>query len=430
LGQLQHGRAWLIVALCMTAYVFSFIDRQILALLIEPIKADLRLSDTQFGLLQGLAFSLFYATMGIPVAGLADRYPRPLIIVAAVAFWSVATMACGLARSFGTLFIARLGVGAGEAGLSPATYSLISDLFPREKLGRAVGVYSMGSFLGAGIAFLVGGSVIGMVSSMKAVVVFGQEVRSWHLVFMIVGVPGIVLAALMALLVREPRAGGRDGRGKDVPSILAVFRFLVAQRAIFVPHILGFSLMATSLYAMLGWTPAYLMRSFGMSAAACGLRLGIAALTMGMAGVFASGWLMDRLTMAGRRDAPFITGMVGSIGALCSVAALPFATSANVATALVALTLFFVSTPMAPSTAVMQIVPPPAMRSRVSGIFLFFNSFVGLTMGSAAVGFLSDHVFAAVGSALSMIVVGASLLAILLLARGRRPYALFGAEQP
>ncbi|WP_245892506.1 spinster family MFS transporter [Novosphingobium guangzhouense] len=421
--QQQHRRAWLVVALCMIAYVFSFIDRQILALLIEPIKADLSLSDTQFGLLQGLAFSLFYATMGIPIASLADRYPRPLIIVAGVAFWSVATMACGFARSFGHLFVARLGVGAGEAALSPATYSLISDLFPREKLGRAVGVYSMGSFLGAGIAFLVGGSVIGMVASLQGMEVLGQPMASWQLVFVIVGLPGVVLAAIIALLVREPRSATGEVRGKDVPSTPAVFRFLWSRRAIFVPHMLGFSLMATSLYAVLGWSPAYLMRTFGMTAAECGLRLGVAALTAGAAGVFASGWFMDRLTIAGRRDAPFVTGIVGSVGAIASVAALPFTTSGNVATVLLGCALFFVSTPMAPSTAVMQVVPPPSMRSRVSGIFLFFNSFVGLAMGSAVVGLLNDKVFSGVGQSVATIVVLASILAIALLSAGRRPYA-------
>lgn len=408
----------------MVAYVFSFIDRQILALLIEPIKADLSLSDTQFGLLQGLAFSLFYATMGIPIASLADRYPRPLIIVAGVAFWSVATMACGLARSFGHLFVARLGVGAGEAALSPATYSLISDLFPREKLGRAVGVYSMGSFLGAGIAFLVGGSVIGMVASFHALEVFGRPMASWQLVFVIVGLPGVVLAAIIAALVREPRTASGEPRGKDVPSTPAVFRFLWSERAIFIPHMLGFSLMATSLYAVLGWSPAYLMRTFGMTAAECGFRLGVAALTAGAAGVFASGWFMDRLTIAGRRDAPFVTGIVGSAGAIASVAALPFTTSGNVATVLLGCALFFVSTPMAPSTAVMQVVPPPAMRSRVSGIFLFFNSFVGLAMGSAVVGLLNDKVFSGVGQSVATIVVLASVLAIALLSKGRRAYAL------
>lgn len=425
MGQLQHRRAWLVVALCMVAYVFSFIDRQILSLLIGPIKADLHLSDTQFGLLQGLAFSLFYATMGIPIASLADRFPRSLIIVAGVAFWSMATMACGLAGSFAALFIARLGVGAGEAALSPATYSLISDLFPREKLGRALGIYSMGSFLGSGIAFLVGGSVIGLVSSWSGITFEGTVIKSWHLVFLIVGVPGILLAGIIALLVHEPRRDGVPPRGHNVPSTWAVFGFLIERRAIFLPHIFGFSLMAISLYVILGWAPAYLMRSFGMMPAECGLRLGAAALTTGVAGVFASGWFMDRLAMAGRHAAPFITGIVGCLGTLVCVVGLPFTHSANFATVLVALTLFFASTAMAPSTAVMQIVPPPAMRSRVSSIFLFFNSFIGLTLGSALVGMLNDHVFAAIGSSIGLIVVVASVLGVLVLARGRAPYAAF-----
>lgn len=422
--QQARGRAWLVVTLCMIAYVFSFIDRQILSLLIEPIKADLSLSDTQFGLLQGLAFSLFYATMGIPIASLADRYPRPLIIVAGVAIWSAATMACGLARSFGQLFVARLGVGAGEAALSPATYSLISDLFPREQLGRAVGVYSMGSFLGAGIAFLVGGSVIHLAVGLQAVTPIGQSMAAWQLVFVIVGLPGLVLAAIIALLVREPGSATGAVRGHDVPSTGAVLGFLWRNRAIFVPHMLGFSLMATSLYAILGWSPAFLMRTFGMSAADCGIGLGIAALTAGTAGVFASGWLMDRLAQAGRRDAPFVTGIIGSAGGLASVGALPFAGSADVAMLLLSIALFFVSTPMAPSTAVMQVVPPPAMRSRVSGIFLFFNSFIGLALGSALIGLLNDRLFAQVGWSLATVAVLASSLAIVLLAKGRRPYAV------
>lgn len=182
--------------------------------------------------------------MGIPIASMADRYPRSLIIVAGVAFWSLATMACGMVGSFAALFLARLGVGAGEAALSPATYSLISDLFSRDRLGRALGVYSIGSFLGSGIAFLVGGSVIGLVSHLSVMVIAGFTIKSWHMVFLIVGFPGLLLAAVIALLVHEPRRYGLAPRGQDVPSTLAVFRFLAQQRAIFVPHMLGFSLMA------------------------------------------------------------------------------------------------------------------------------------------------------------------------------------------
>ncbi|MCY1263175.1 putative sialic acid transporter [compost metagenome] len=155
-----HAYEWYVVSLCMVAYIFSFVDRQILSLMIEPIKADLQISDTQFSLLSGLAFSLFYAFMGVPIAYLSDRASRVRIIAIGVAFWSLATAVCGLSKNFLQMFLARMGVGVGEAALTPATYSMLSDMFPREKLGRAIGLYSMGAFLGGGLAFLVGGYVI------------------------------------------------------------------------------------------------------------------------------------------------------------------------------------------------------------------------------------------------------------------------------
>ena len=161
----RYAYEWYVVLVCMLAYIFSFVDRQILALMIEPIKRDLDLSDTQFSLLHGLAFSLFYAFMGIPIALLADRYSRPRIIAIGVAFWSLATAVCGLSRNFAQMFLARIGVGVGEAALSPATYSMLSDMFPRDRLGRAVGVYSIGSFIGGGLAFLIGGYVINLLKA-------------------------------------------------------------------------------------------------------------------------------------------------------------------------------------------------------------------------------------------------------------------------
>ena len=175
-------RAWYSVAICMVAYILSFVDRQILSLLIGPIQADLKISDTEFGLLSGLAFSIFYAVMGIPVATLSDRTNRPLVISAGVAIWSLATAACGLASSFAGLFASRLLVGAGESTLSPATHSLIADLFPREKLGRATAIFAVGSFLGSGIAFLVGGTIISAVNVAEGVTVFDVALRPWQFV--------------------------------------------------------------------------------------------------------------------------------------------------------------------------------------------------------------------------------------------------------
>jgi len=236
---------WYVVGLCMIAYIFSFVDRQILALMIEPIKADLQISDTQFSLLHGLAFSLFYAFMGMPIAYLADRFSRPKIIAVGVVFWSLATAACGMSKNFLHMFLARIGVGVGEAALSPSAYSMFSDMFPKEKLGRAVGIYSIGSFVGGGLAFLVGGYVIAMLKDMNTieVAVLGA-MKAWQLAFFIVGLPGIVVGLLIWLTVRDPARKGlqvdAQGQAKKV-AMSDGLRFLGRHRATFTCHYLGFS---------------------------------------------------------------------------------------------------------------------------------------------------------------------------------------------
>lgn len=422
--------AWTAVIFCMIAYIFSFIDRQIMALLIGPIQADLGISDTQFGLLHGFAFAIFYATMGIPVAALSDRKSRPLIISIGVAFWSIATVACGFARGFGQLFLARVCVGAGEAALSPATYSLISDLFPKEKLGRAVAVYSLGSFLGAGIAFLLGGWVIAAVSAAGPQTWFGIAFAGWQITFLIVGAPGLLLALLMLMTIGEPRAA-RDRASADqqpVPSVLAVFRFIVQEKAIFVPHMAGYTLAAMTLFSLLSWSPAYLMRVFGMTPAESGFRLGFVAIFAAGGGVLASGWIMDRLTRSGMMDAPFRTGIIGALGAIPPLVLLPWASTPAQAVALLAVAFFFASFPMPPSTAVMQIVAPPAMRSRVSALFLGINSLIGMGVSSALVGLANDHWFGGAqgtGRSLALVAAGAAFFAIWVLSLGLRPFNRF-----
>ncbi|MES2495467.1 MAG: MFS transporter [Pseudomonadota bacterium] len=423
--QPDERRGWYVVTLCMIAYIFSFVDRQILALLIGPIQADLGISDTQFGLLHGLAFSLFYATMGIPVATMADRSSRPLIIAVGIAVWSAATMACGLARSFLSLFIARICVGAGEAALSPATYSLISNLFPKEKLGRAVAVYSLGSFLGSGIAFLAGGAVIAMVSGTDSIAFIGMDFRPWQLAFLIVGAPGLLLSAIVFLTIKDPVPAAARVNGTDHPRLKAVLAFLWRERAIFLPHMLGFTFAAMALFALLGWSPAYLIRAHGLDAATAGFWLGIVVVVAGGGGVMTSGWIMDRMAGRGVHDAPFRTGIIGALGTMLPASALPFAPSFEAGLTLLGAALFFASFPMPPSTAVIQIIAPPAMRSRVAAIFLCSNSLIGLTLGSLLVGLFNDHLFsgsAAVASSLGIVTAGASIAAAGLLALGCRPY--------
>jgi MFS family permease len=250
--------------------------------------------------------------------------------------------------------LARVMVGAGEAALSPAAYALINDMFPREKLGRAIGVYSLGSFLGAGLALLVGGAVIAMVGSRSALMVGPWSLRVWQMCFLAVGLPGLLLAALVRMTVREPVA--RDVG--DVPGLRAVLRYLVRERAIFAPHMLGYAFSGWALFAMLAWGPAVLMRGFGMSAAEAGLRLGVVAILAGGGGAFASGWLLDRFARMGRADTSFLVGIVGGLGSALSSVALALAGSRM--GALVALTglQFFSSFAITPSSALTQMVAP------------------------------------------------------------------------
>ncbi|PTQ13585.1 MFS transporter [Sphingomonas oleivorans] len=414
----------------MVAYIFSFIDRQILSLLIAPIQADLNIRDTEFALLHGLAFSIFYATAGLPIAGLADRMSRPFIISVGIAVWSAATMLCGLAGSFLHLFAARVGVGAGEAALSPATYSLISDLFPRERLGRAIAVYSLGSFAGAGIAFIVGSSVIAAVGASDAWAIGGLMLKPWQLTFLLVGLPGLFLALIVAATVRDPRRAALGASSlADAPPFSAVLRTLWQHRAIFGPHMLGYSLAAMSLFTLLGWSPAFLMRGFAMAPQQAGYVLGAIAVVAGGGGVLASGTLMDWLAARGRSDAPFLTGVIGAIGVVPAIILMASTDSAASAAVFLGVALFFASFPMPPSSALMQIVPPRPMRSRVSAIFLFCNSLGGLTIGSVLVGALNDHIFGPrnMGLSLAIVIGGAAALAAIILSRGMRPFRQFMA---
>jgi MFS family permease len=422
------ARAWFAASVLMVAYVVSYLDRQIMALLIEPIRADLGLNDTQFGLLHGMAFALFYAVLGIPIASLTDRRSRPWIIAAGVAFWSLATVACGLARSFAHLLLARIAVGAGEAVLAPATYSLLADLFPKEKLGRAVAVFSTGSFVGSGLALLLGGTVIAAVSrgDITTLPGFGM-LKPWQLAFVLAGLPGLLVALIIAITLRDPRRREISGRGEEEEG--GLWRFLATHRKVFTAHYFGYSMSAMALFALLSWSPAYLIRNFGLPASESGYTLGALVMVACMAGVLSSGWLMDELRRRGWEDAPMRTGVIGVAGLLAPAVLLPFAThlpagiAYPVALILLAILFFFGAFPMPPSTAAMQMLAPNRLRARVSAMFLFFNSLLGLALGSVIVGALTDYVYGDpkyVGASMSTVVFGAALLACMTLGAGCR----------
>ncbi|WP_180052842.1 MULTISPECIES: MFS transporter [unclassified Acinetobacter] len=420
---------WYVVIICMVAYILSFVDRQILSLMIEPIKADLMLSDTQFSLLQGLAFSLFYAFMGVPIAALADKKSRVKIISVGIAFWSLATAACGLSKNFIQMFLARLSVGAGEAALSPAFYSIVADLFPKHKLGRALGVYAIGAFIGSGLAFLIGGYVIGLLKDVSFVTlpVIG-EIKTWQLTFMIVGLPGVLLALLMILTVREPERKGlkMDANGVAVKaSFKNSIGFIKTHKKTFFCHFIGFSFYTMMLYSLLGWAPAYYMRHFGLDASQTGYILGSIILVANTSGALFCGWLIDFFSKRGYSDAAIRAGAIGCAALIIPSVLFTQVDNMQLSFALIFVAMFFSTFPIPASAAATQMLTPNQLRSQVSAKFLLISNLIALGVGTTAVALITDRYYEntlMVGNSISIVNAIAGLIGVFLLYKGCQYY--------
>lgn len=416
---------WYVVVICMLAYILSFVDRQILSLMIEPIKQDLMLSDTQFSLLQGLAFSLFYAFMGLPIAALADKKSRVKIIAIGITFWSLATAACGLSKNFIQMFLARLSVGAGEAALSPAFYSIVADLFPKEKIGRALGVYAIGAFIGSGLAFLIGGYVIGLLKDFNNVVlpVVGQ-IRTWQLTFFIVGLPGLLLALVMVLTLKEPRRHGLKV-GADGQVMKASFKnsvaFIHAHKKTFFCHFIGFSFYTMMLYSLLGWAPAFYMRHFGLTASETGYALGTIILIANTAGALFCGWLIDFFSKRGYSDAAMRAGMLGCAALVIPSVMFTQVDNLYLSFGLIFVAMFFSTFPIPASAAATQILTPNQLRAQVSAKFLLVSNLIALGIGTTAVALITDRYFdnpLLVGNSISIVNIVAGVIGTFLLYKG------------
>jgi MFS family permease len=394
--------AWYSVAVLMLMYIFSFIDRTTISLIVEPMKRDLQISDTQIGMLQGLAFALLYTFLGLPIARLSDRHNRKAIIAAGVFVWSIMATLCGLARTALQLFIARIGVGVGEAALSPAAYSMITDSFPRSKLGSAFGVYNIGITIGAGVAFLVGGIVVAAVSHAGAsytLPVFG-EVRAWQMVFIATGAPGILLPLLL-LTFREPArrgllrvpAGGNAPAASARPPLKEVLAYIWLNRKFYCLYFLALALLAMAGYCVAAWLPTAIVRAYGVSAGQIGKVLGVSTILSNSLGMLLAGFYCDRLTRRGRQDAPIIVALIAAVGIAsfgCLPTLMPNVTWVYVAIFVAGLT-FNAYNGVGPM-AVNQ-VTPNQYRASVSAVYLFVVNALGLGIGPTLVPLLNDHVF-------------------------------------
>ena len=424
--------AWYAVAILTLAYTFSFVDRQVLNLLVEPIKQDLQLSDTSISFLQGLAFVIPYVLMSVPLGRLVDKFNRIAVLVAGVLVWSLATVACGMSNSYAQLLAARMGVGVGEASVTPAAWSLLADYFPAERLARPVSVFLMGPYLGAGLAMIGGAEVIDWTASAGTISLpLVGELASWQVTFIAVALPGALIAALLATLPNPPRQSAGDGVPGHPPGWREVGAFMNAHRRIYLAVLLGVPFMVVILYGLQGWAPTILVRVFEWDLASAGRSYGLLALIAGSAGVLSGPVIGARLLARGYRDYPLRLAAGAALAVLLSLALLPFQTSGAGALACIGAASFFVTLPLALMTYVTQTVTPANMRGVLAGVYVVGTNVIGLGLGPTMVAFTTDYVLQdpqQVHVALALVSAVVAPTACLLLLSGMRALAAWYDE--
>ena len=388
--------AWYVATLLTIGYAIAILDRASIALLIEPLQASLHISDTQFGYLQGLAFSLIYSFLGLPVGMLSDRRHRVRILLAGLLLWSFSTMACGLARSFGELFVARMLVGMGEAVLVPVATSLIADYFPPAIRPKAYGLFVSGSAAGTGAAFVLSGFFLASADYLIANVaaVFGG-MEQWQIVFVLCGMPGLALALLIAVTVREPARRERVEAGARRLPLAEIGALLQRHPVAFAGLIGGAVVNLTCVYAIMGWFPALFIRVHGWSAQETGWTLGIAMLPISLVSALCSGWVITALRRWGFLAAPLWVMMASaaSMAVFCTAASV--AGTGSVALLFYLLNTCFTNWTMAGFYAALVEITPGHLRGQMVALQSIASALIAMTAGNAAVGYLSQYVFPA-----------------------------------
>ncbi len=416
--------AWYVVGVLTLIYVFSFIDRQIFSLLVGPLRRDLNIGDTQVSLLMGFSFAVFYTFFGIPIGYLTDVYSRRLIIAVGLVLWSGFTAGCGLAQSFALMLILRMGVGVGEAALSPAAYSLITDYFPRDRLATAISVYSMGIYLGSGLSFLLGGLVVRYASAraMWTLPAIGA-IHPWQLIFFVVGLPGFALAPFL-FTVREP-AGRRAGLNHGAPPIQRVFSYLLENRRTVLLHNIGFGCLALANYASAGWLPEFYRRRFHWDVATTGIVYGSIVAVFGCLGIIGAGRIADLLRSRGRANATLLVGAWIAVVVIPINCLLYLAPTSTWATIWLVPAAALAAAPFGIAPAAIQQMMPAAMRGRASAVYLFIVNIIGLGIGPTAVGACTQYLFGrddAVHYSLAIVTSSACAVAAALLAGAMNPF--------
>ncbi|MEE8349667.1 MAG: MFS transporter [Acidobacteriota bacterium] len=399
-----HSRrySWYVVVILMIIYVFSFIDRQILSMMVSDLKEGLNLeTDWQAGFLMGPAFAIFYTLFGIPFGRLADTHNRRLVIAMGLGLWSLLTAGCGLAKNFWQMGLMRVGVGVGEASLSPSAYSLIADYFPREKLGRAIAFYGMGIYLGSGLAYMVGGQLIIAIRDTAAwqLPLLGT-IEPWQKVFFFVGIPGLLVVPILLLTVREPlrkglwkRSGSTSGQHSSTIPVSEVFLYMRANWKTILTHNIGFALLAFSGLGTTAWLPEMFRRVHGWEMDQFGLVYGGTFAFFGALGIFSGGYLSDLLSRRGYGDAKIRVGFLAAWLWFPAGIVFPLVGNAYLAMFLVVPAVFLTAVPGALGAASILEMMPNNMRGQTSAIYLLVVNMLGLALGPLILAVLTDYIF-------------------------------------
>lgn len=382
-GYPSPAKAGYLMFCLVIAYIYSFADRQLFALLVNPVKASLGISDFRIGLIQGLAFSVFFCLAAVPIGRMVDRYDRRWLVIGGIVLWSFATAACGLATGFTTLFLARICVGVGEAVLVPAAYSMIPDAFRPERVVRAMAIFTLGATLGSGLAFLFGGTIIKIVTGMEDRP-FGLE--PWRLTFMVAGALSIVAVALL-LTTRDPPR--RAASFREAPPLRDAFAYIWARRGDYVPLYFSSLFFSTTAYAALLWYPTHLVRVHHIPPGDLGLLIGTIFLIASPLGTLISTTLTERLAARGHRDASLrvVLGLAFILlpGSLAAIVA-----DLRLSLALFAVMAFCQGGFAANIIASLQFITPSKLRGLNSSIYVVVLNLGSLGIGSALVGAISD----------------------------------------
>lgn len=381
-------RAWYAVSVLSLAAVMSYIDRSILGMFIEPIRQEFGIGDVQISLLQGLSFAVCYSIAGIPLARLADRHNRIRLIACGILVWSLMTAACGIAANFAELFVARMGVGIGEAILLPATISLLPDLFPQRYLGRANAVFTVGAGLGTGLALVLGGALLGIIAPIDLTSLGPRLAQPWRLIFLIVALPGVLIAVLLLLTITEP---ARTGSAPVAPGMnwRVLKAFGSEHRRALCTITAGFLLASMAFSGWLAWMPTFIHRAYDVPLSEVGPQLGLIVLVFGLSGNVVGGFLVDHLFARGLLDAPLRLAVGVSVLMAVFAALATLMPDSDAALRMIA-PLFFLGTVLVVLPPVsFQMIAPGPIRSQVFAIYQCIVVCVSLGLGPTLVAVLN-----------------------------------------